>query len=204
MSENELGASVELSVGGGIFPAKAKFGVSLTRRLERRGLEVLQPSIEAVGNEDLDARLRVSEEVDALVIKSIAAAGCSAHIGKRKLLAKIVKRAVLDDAEIDTSLLLFELIEQLEGPHIRCLEDIHRAEQRAQASGEMPEVAPGAEKPNTKTVMETVEKYPPEVLRKLLGLDLVTGRVSWDGMALIPGTTSSGVNLLQQLHDSDI
>ncbi|WP_270260510.1 hypothetical protein [Kocuria marina] len=132
------------------------------------------------------------------------AAGTSAHEGKRKLLAKIVQRAVLDDAEIDPQMLMFELIEQLEGPHIRCLEDIHRAEREAQASGEMDEVAPRAQKPITRAVSRTVEKYSELLIRRLHSLQLIDGSVTWDGATVITGTTSSGLQVLQELHNVDL
>lgn len=131
MSEKELSGTAEISIGGGIYPAQAKVAVSVARRFGSRSAEVLQPSIDAIGNEALSNRFQTSEEVDVLVARSVLAAGTSAHAGKRRLLAKAVQRAVLDDAEIDSSLLIVELIEQLENPHIRCLEDVHRAEQRA-------------------------------------------------------------------------
>ena len=204
MSENELNGSLELSLGGGIYPAQAKVAVSVARRFGTRGAEVLQPSLDALGEAALAARLQASEEVDVLVMRSVTAAGMSAHAGKRKLLAKVVQRAVLDDAEIDQSLLITELIEQIDGPHIRCLEDIHRAEQRAQASGEMEVTARGAEKQVTEEVSATVQGYPDTLIRRLQGLGLIDGIVTWDGLTVITGTTSTGMLILQELHNVDL
>lgn len=204
MSENELSGSVELSIGGGIYPAQAKVAISVARRFGARSAEVLQPSVDALGEEALYARLQASEEVDALVARSVFAAGTSAHSGKRRLLAKVVQRAILDDAEIDQSILLVDLMEQIDGPHIRCLEDIHRAEQRAQASGEMEVVARGAEKPITKEVSDTVRKYPEMLVRRLQGLGLIDGSLTWDGITVITGTTTTGMLVLQELHDLDL
>ena len=204
MSENELNGTAELSIGGGIYPVQAKVAVSVARRFGSRSAEVLQPSIDAVGEEGLSARLDASEEVDVLVTRSVLAAGTSAHAGKRRLLAKVVQRAVLDDAEIDPSSMIVELIEQIDSPHIRCLEDIHRAEQRAQASGEMGVVARGAEKPITQEVLETARKYPETLIRRLHGLGLIDGSLTWDGITVITGTTSTGLLILQELHNVDL
>ena len=204
MSENELSGSVELSVGGGIYPVQARVALSVVRRFGTRSEEVLQPSVDALGEEALNARLESSEEIDVLVMRSVTAAGMSAHAGKRRLLAKVVQRAVLDDAEIDQSLLIIELIEQIESPHIRCLEDIRRAEQRAQASGEMGVTARGAEKPITEEVSSTVHRYPDTLIRRLQRLGLIDGSVTWDGMTVITGTTSTGTLILQELHNVDL
>lgn len=204
MSENELSGTAELSIGGGIYPLQAKVAVSVARRFGSRSTEVLQPSIDAVGEEGLSSRLQASEEVDVLVARSVFAAGSSAHAGKRRLLAKVVQRAVLDDAEIDPSSMIVELIEQIDSPHIRCLEDIHRAEQSAQASGEMGVVARGAEKPITQEVSATARKYPETLIRRLHGLGLVDGSVTWDGITVITGTTSTGLLILRELHNVDL
>lgn len=204
MSENELSGTAELSIGGGIYPLQAKFAVSVARRFGSRSAEVLQPSVDAVGENALSARLQDSEELDVLVARSLFVAGSSAHAGKRRLLAKVVQRAVLDDAEIDPASMIVELLEHLESPHIRSLEDIHRAELRAQASGEMGVIARGAEKPITEEVAATVRKYPETLIRRLHGLGLIDGSVTWDGITVITGTTSTGLLILRELHNVDL
>lgn len=204
MAENEIGGSLELSFGGGIYPAKAKAAVSVASRFGSRSAEILQPSVEILGVEAFNARLQASEDVDVLVARAMLAAGASAHAGKRRLLAKIVQRAVLDDAEIDESGLLVDLIEQIDGSHIRCLEDIHRAEQKAHASGEMEVVARGAEKPITQEVSNIVSAYPEMLIRRQQGLGLIDGSLTWDGVTVISGTTSTGMLILHELHNVDL
>lgn len=204
MSEKELSGTAELSVGGGIYPVQAKVAVSVARRFGSRSAEVLQPSVDSIGEEALSARLQSSEEVDVLVARSVLAAGTSAHAGKRRLLAKVVQRAVLDDAEIDPSSMIVELFEQIDSPHIRCLEDIHRAELRVQASGEMGVVARGAEKPITQEVLDIARKYPETLIRRLHGLGLIDGSLTWDEIVVITGTTSTGLLILRELHDLDL
>lgn len=201
MSENEVTLSAELSIGGGIIPAQAKIASSVAHRFAARGAEVLQPSRDTMGVDALNARLEASEEVDALVARAVVACGNSANAAKKVLLARVVQRAVLDDAEIDQSLLLVDILDQIDGPHIRCLEDIYRAEQRARISGELGEIARGAEKPITREVSTVAGKYPETILRRLESLGLITGSINWDGMAVIAGTTSTGESILQELHD---
>ncbi|MFC7861271.1 hypothetical protein ACFQ9D_09695 [Arthrobacter koreensis] len=204
MSKNEINGTVELSIGGGVFPAQAKVAISVARRFGTRSAEVLQPSVDALGEDGLSARLQASEEIDVLVARAVLAGGATSHAGKRRLLAKVVQKAVLDDAEIDQSLLIIEMIEQIDSPHIRCLEDIRRAELRAQASGEMGVTARGAEKPITDEVSATVRKYPEMLIRRLEGLGLVDGSLTWDGITVITGTTSTGTLILQELHNVDL
>lgn len=204
MSENQLSGTAELSIGGGIYPVQAKVAVTVAHKFGSRSAEILQPSVDALGEEGFNARLQSSEEVDVLVARSMFAAGASAHAGKRRLLAKVVQRAVLDDAAIDPSSMIIELIEQIESPHIRCLEDIHRAEQRAEASGEVGTIARGAEKPITQEVSSTVEKYPEPLIRRLHGLGLIDGSLTWDGITVITGTTSTGLLILRELHNVDL
>lgn len=200
MPAREMKVNGEVAVGGGIYPVQAKLGGSYTHGFNSRAEEVIQPIIKVIGTEELIKALENSEELEVLVTRAVTSGANTAHTEKRKLLAKIVQDVVLDDSKIDHSILILQLIEQLEGPHIRCLEDIHRAEEWAKESGEMGEVAPSAEKPITNEVLETARKYPDILLRSLQGLDLIDAQVTWDGNALVTGLTSAGSLVLQELR----
>lgn len=200
MPARDMNVNSELVFGGGIYPVQAKLGASYTHGFNSRAEEVIQPTIQIIGTEELIKALGNSEELEVLVTRAVNSGANTSYKEKRKLLAKIVQDVVLDDSKIDQSILILQLIEQLEGPHIRCLEDIHRAEERAKESGEMGEVAPSAEKPITNEVSETARKYPDILIRSLQGLDLIDARVTWDGNALVTGLTSAGSLVLQELH----
>lgn len=191
--------SMKISLGGG--PIPAKIALTFGHRFGSRGSEVLQPSIEGIGVDALVARLEASEELDALVSRAFIACGRSAHTGKRALLAKIVQRTVLDDAKLDESSLLVRIMDQIEGPDIRCLEEMRRAEQRARDSGELGAIARGAEKPMTREVDKAAEKYPEAVLRSLERLGLISATINWDGSAYVSGMSSLGDSILDELHE---
>jgi hypothetical protein len=198
MAESEIKG--ELTLGGGVVPAS--LSVAWTRRWSRRGEEALLPILASVDANELDRRLAASDELDALVSRAMIDAASSSAESKRRLLGQIVKASVLDTAKIDESLLLMNVLRDVEAPHIRCLTAISRAEESARETGEMTPVARGAEKPLTAAVREVVAEYPPPLLQALLSLGLIDGTVTWDGSNYITGMTAFGESLLDDLRSA--
>lgn len=124
----------------------------------------------------------------------------SASAAKRRLLARIVKAAVLDDAKIDESALIVGVLRQIDTPHIRCLEAIYRAEQEAKAGGDLQPTARGAEKELTQQVRAVDDSYPLSLLTQLEHLGLIDGSITWDGVTLVTGTTVFGAQVLEDSH----
>jgi hypothetical protein len=87
-------------------------------------------------DEDLAQRLSESEELDTLLNRALAEAAQSAMASKRRLLGKIVANALLDDAQIDLSMLFATVLAQIETPHIRAMVQIRNAVRAADAAGE--------------------------------------------------------------------
>lgn len=187
-------------MGGGLLPLKAGLAATITRRFASRGGEAIQAAVDAVGESDFDQRLEDNEELDVLVVRAVEAAARSSHEAKRRLLSNVVKAAVLDDAKVDESVLVVGVLQQLDAPHIRCLEEVWRAEKEALASGEMRPPARGAQRELTQAVREATTHYPPFLLHELERLGLLDGSVTWDGVSHVTGTTEFGARLLNDLR----
>lgn len=192
--------TAEASVGGGLLPAKFRLAATMTKRFTERGTEAMEPSLAAIGEDVLEELFAGNEELDALAVRAITTAAESASAAKRRLLAKAVKVAVLDDAKIDESALIIGVLQQIDTPHIRCLEAIHRAEQVARASGDLRPIARGAGKELTQQVSAVADAYPASLLTQLERLGLIDGSITWDGVAHITGTTAFGAQVLEDLH----
>ena len=200
MSEREVTTTGEVSLGGGPWPFKAGLSRSTTRRWTERGFEALAPAVAAVGEESLSERLEANEELDVLVARAVPAAAESASAAKRQLLARVVKAAVLDDAKIDDSSLVVDVLQRIDVPHIRCLEDVYRAEQGAIASGDLTPTARGAERELTEQVRAVAATYPPPLVQQLQSLGLLDGSLTWDGVIHVTGTTVFGAQILADLR----
>ncbi|GAA4699459.1 hypothetical protein [Nocardioides conyzicola] len=190
---------IEFTVGtGAILP-----GVSLTfrQRWSARAGDVVAPAAAAAGGlEELDARLASSEELDALTSRAILVAAASGLASKRRLLGRVVAGAVLDDAEIDEATVLTSILERIDAPHVRALEQVRRAEAIVDASGERRQAHPAAEKELHSQVTNAVAGFPSAVIRALIGEGLLSGTVSWGGHSVISGLTDTGEQLLGWLN----
>lgn len=203
MSDNGVKAGLELSVGGGALPVGAKLSLELTRRFSERSAEAIAPAIEVIGEDQLGELLHANEELDVLVVRAVTAAAESAYERKRALLGRIVTAASLDNAKIDESFLLIKTLEQIEAPHVRCLEEIYRTEQDPELAKELGPPASGAQKPLTSQVRAVVNRYPPPLIQALVSLGLLTGSVNWDGNTTIAGTTTFAVELRRDLRAAE-
>jgi hypothetical protein len=114
----------------------------------------------------------------------------------------VVAAAVLDDARVDEASLFVDILAQIDAPHVRCLEAVRRAREEAHAAQELGPVARGAEQEISQRVLDAVASYPAPVLQRLISLGLLDGRVNWDGVSIVAGTTTSGEQILELLHRS--
>jgi hypothetical protein len=81
-----------------------------------------------VGLDALKARLAESSELEALIGNALETATRTDYAAKRRLLARVVINAALDDAKIDESQLIEMALRDLEAVHIRALQRIVTAE----------------------------------------------------------------------------
>lgn len=178
---------------------------TLSRSWTNRQMQAIEPSLAAMEGDEhaLSERLARDEGLNVLAARACQAAAATAHAGKRRLLGVIVRDAVLDDAKIDEGLLIERILDSVEAPHIRCLESIHRVEKQAQASGEQPFTARGAEKPLVASVNEEVNRYPSIVVSDLLRAGVLSGSATWDGSTHVSGLTTTGEALLDWLRQAE-
>lgn len=141
-----------------------------------------------------------SESFDVLVGAAVEAAARSALEAKRQLLGRLVAEAALDDALVDESRLLVGVPDQLEAPHVRCLEAIRRAEQEAEDAGEVMPRARYAEREMNNRIREAGEGQPMSVLSLLSNLGLLETTGSGNEWIWVKGTTVFGRELLDDLH----
>lgn len=204
MADNEASVGLELGVGGGIFPANAKLAVSLKRGWNSRGQEVLDSVIQAVDGEVLERRLLQAPEVEVLLGRAVNAAAASSLANKRRLLARVVQAAVLDDAAIDQSTLILDVLEQVDAVHIRCLEAIARAERESKEAGDWEFTAERAEKPSDQRVQDAADGYPSPIIKRLETLGLADASVDWSGHTRVTGMTVFGELVLNDLRQESV
>lgn len=204
MADNEASVGLELGVGGGIFPANAKLAVSLKRGWNSRGQEVLDSVTQAVDGEVLERRLLRAPEVEVLLARAVNAAAASSLASKRRLLARVVQAAVLDDAAIDQSTLILDVLEQVDAVHIRCLEAIARAELESKEAGDWEFTAERAEKPSNQRVQDAADGYPSPIIKRLETLGLADASVDWSGHTRVTGMTVFGELVLNDLRQESV
>jgi hypothetical protein len=204
MADNEASVGLELGVGGGIFPANAKLAVSLKRGWNSRGQEVLDSVTQAVDGEVLERRLLQAPEVEVLLARAVNAAAASSLASKRRLLARVVQAAVLDDAAIDQSTLILDALEQVDAVHIRCLEAIARAELESKEAGDWEFTAERAEKPSNQRVQDAADGYPSPIIKRLETLGLADASVDWSGHTRVTGMTVFGELVLNDLRQESV
>jgi hypothetical protein len=99
--------------------------------IEARAARTMQEIVEETGFERLTERLASDPEVEALFVQGLDAATRTGYEAKRRLLARLISAAVLDDTKVDDSLLYVLALRSLEAPHVRALEAMWRATQSA-------------------------------------------------------------------------
>lgn len=204
MADNEASVGLELGVGSGIFPVKAKLAVSLKRGWNSRGREVLDSVSQAVDGEVLERRLLQAPEVEVLLSRAVNAAAASSLASKRRLLARVVQAAVLDDAAIDQATLIVDVLEQVDAVHIRCLEAIARAELESKEAGDWEFTAERAAKPSNQRVQDAADGYPSPIINRLETLGLADASVDWSGHTRVTGMTVFGELVLNDLRQESV
>ena len=86
--------------------------------------EVVEDIIRITGEPTLAQRLQGDAVLEALFVKAVEAAVRSGLAAKRRLLARVVADAVVDDAKFDESLLIATALDELDVPHIRTLNSL--------------------------------------------------------------------------------
>jgi hypothetical protein len=91
------------------------------------------------GPERLGERLAESEELEVLFIEGIEVAARTGMGAKRQLMARVVSRAVEDDAQVEPAQLIVRALQQLDSPDFRALARLRAAEDEAAAVAETTE-----------------------------------------------------------------
>lgn len=125
--EREIHSSIEVGMPAWS-PFHGRVTAGMSRRWIERGGSPLNVVLSRIKEDELEARLRERPELDALLARSMNTAAAWGLEAKRRLLGRVVCQAVLDDAEIDESTLIIDVLAQIDAPHVRCLGAISRAE----------------------------------------------------------------------------
>lgn len=199
--ETEVTGSIEVGTPDW-FPVHGRVAVGMKRRFLDRSADVYNQIAGSIDEHQLDQKLAASPRLDALAANAVNAGAVSGLQDKRRLLGRVVARAVLDEAQIDEAELITLTLAQIDAPHVRCLEEIRRAEVAAEANGEVAPIARGAEQELNSRVMEAGKHFPAPVIVTLNSLGLLKGTSSWDGVAFVSGTTEFGRQLLADLREA--
>lgn len=97
-------------------------------RKQEKGIEHLQYVAERVGEDNLLGIVQSDDERGEMLWSSTATAMASSHEGKRRYLALVVANAMMSDEPIDMEQLIVSVLEELDGPHIRALALIRKAD----------------------------------------------------------------------------
>lgn len=121
----------------------------------------------------LHQRLAASEDLDAAVDRALRAAEVSGLAAKRRLLGRVVAAALKDVAKLDRALIILDALEQIEAPHVRSMVAVRDIVRVLDTAGEMPMRARGAGHEIVRRVVEVGDQQDPQVLQRLLNLDLI-------------------------------
>lgn len=194
-----IGLSLVPVIGGGL-----QVMYEDTRsHLGARAARTMQEIAEEAGIERLKGRLASDPEVEALFVQGLDAATRTGYEAKRRLLARLISAAVLDDAKVDESLLFVLALRDLDGPHLRALERLRRAQDEAGAKTyeHYQDRASGMQKAVSGAAAEEHEA----VLAALVKWDVARVMGMTYGGALIPGEVSPfGLALLDHLREVQV
>lgn len=168
-----------------------------------RGREVLSEVTDSVSIEELERRLHDDEALDAALTAAIEAGARSGVKAKRRLLGRVVTQAVLDDARVDETVLRIGVLSQIDAPHARCLEAVHRAEEDAAEAGEIEPRAEGADRAIVQRIAEAGKAHPAAVVAALASLGLLEAGSAFGANAIVKGLTPFGASLLEELRLAD-
>lgn len=176
----------------------------LRDRWAARGSEVLAEVAASAPAAELERRLLQDEALDAALTTAVEAGAQTSLGAKRRLLGRVVGRAVLDDARIDEATLIVGVLSQIDVPHVRCLEAVRRAEEQAEEAGEVPIRAEGAERETVRRIAAAGQAHPVPILAALTSLGLLEAHGVYEGTTLVKGLTPFGQVLLADLRSVDV
>lgn len=174
----------------------------LRQRREHQAREMAERVAAETGVEALAARLLDSQECEDLLLLAVELAARTSSAAKRRLLGRVVTQAVLDDAKVDTGFVILRVLDQIDAPHARAVEDILRAEEAADAAGELEPVAVGAERPILPRITDVTKRHPAPVLSQLAALGVVETAGALGGSTLFIGLTEFGILLGRDLRQA--
>lgn len=99
-------------------------------RHQARTNDMLREIAEGTGVEQLASALERDPVVESMLLDGVEAASRTGLHAKRRLLARVITEAVLDDAKVDESLLYVQTLRELDAIHLRALERLVRVEDR--------------------------------------------------------------------------
>lgn len=165
-----------------------------------RGVQVVEEVAMAAGADRLSDRLAKDEEVEVLFIEGVEIAVRSGLIAKRRLLARVVAKAVLDEAEIEPAQLLVQALRDLDSPHLRALVRIRNAEKTAEevdVDGETDD----ARGERIADAAETAGRTEPTpIIAALIRTGVVYPATLWNGGVAVYGVSEFGRRLLVDLE----
>lgn len=96
--------------------------------------------------------------------------------------------------------MIIGVLSQIDAPHVRCLEAVHRAEEQAVAAGEISPRAEGAERETVQRIAVAGQGHPVPVLAALTSFGLLEANGVYDGTTIVKGLTPFGRALLNDLR----
>lgn len=156
--------------------------------------QTLAAVVEHTGVDRLNARLADDPELEALLFEALDAASRTGLEGKRRLLARVLAEAVLDDAKVEEGQLITQALRELDGPHIRALERIRIA---ADTLVDRPE----RERESAEAVRSAGQAEPTPVVAVLIRTGVVEPATLFGGGHAVHDITNFGRNLLAALRD---
>lgn len=119
------------AVGIGLIPVVGSSILTVLDQVQQhrdvQAMRTLAEMTADIAPDRLRERLQDDQDVQALFINGVDYALRTGHEGKRRLLARVVRAAVLDDARIDDSLLYLYALRDLDAPHFRLLARLRQA-----------------------------------------------------------------------------
>jgi hypothetical protein len=172
-------------------------------RWAARGSQVLEEIASGAPASELERRILEDGALDAALAAAVEAGARTSLEAKRRLLGRVVVRAVLDDSRVDEATLIVGVLSQIDAPHVRCLEAVRRAEEQAEVAGEAAPRAEGAEREIVQRIAVAGRAHPVPVLAALTSLGLLETHGVYEGTTIVKGLTPFGQALLTDLREFD-
>lgn len=167
--------------------------------LARRRVWAKETAEQVAVEVDDDALLleRLKEERVAMLFVEAVEAGMRSRVdAKRRVLARVVARTVLDDAQVEEAELVTTALRQLDAPHVRALERLRRIEWDRENVGDDYR----AEGSASKTVTQASREEPAPILSALIYTGVAEPATLVGGGTAIHCVSMFGHRLLDDLH----